>query len=113
MVPFTHKNSEWPSEKDLEKNAIQVVAKRGSVIVFDSMLIHKGGDNIGAKKRRAINHMYTRPFIKQQLDFPVIMKDRFDMESKISQVLGFWSVPPKSVQQYRADPEKRTYRKGQ
>lgn len=113
VVPFTHKISEWPSEKYLEKNAVQVVAKRGSVIVFDSMLIHKGGDNIGTNKRRAINHMYTRPFIKQQLDFPSLMKGRFDLESKISQVLGFWSIPPKSVSEYRADPEKRTYRRGQ
>jgi|SaaInlV_165m_DNA_3_1040750.scaffolds.fasta_scaffold23351_2 ectoine hydroxylase-related dioxygenase (phytanoyl-CoA dioxygenase family) len=113
IVPFTHKLSEWPSEKYLEKNAIQVITKPGSVIVFDSMLIHKGGDNKGTKKRRAINHMYTRPFIKQQIDFPILMRDRFDIESKISQVLGFWSIPPKSVISYRDDPEKRTYRKGQ
>lgn len=113
IIPFTHKMSEWPSEKYLEENAIQIIAKPGSVIVFDSMLIHKGGSNKGKKKRRGINHMYTRPFIKQQIDFPSLMKGRFDIESKISQVLGFWAIPPKSVEEYRADPDKRTYRKRQ
>jgi len=113
IVPFSHKTSEWPSEKYLEENAIQVITKPGSVIVFDSMLIHKGGDNKGIKKRRAVNHMYTRPFIKQQIDFPSLMKGKFDIESKISQVLGFWSIPPKSITEYRSDPEKRTYRRGQ
>ena len=113
MVTFTHKKSEWPSEKDIERNSIHINAKAGSVIIFDSMLIHKGGLNKGERKRRAINHMYTRPFIKQQIDFTSLMKGRFDLESKISQVLGFWSIPPKSVSEYRADPEKRTYRNNQ
>lgn len=113
IVPSTHKISDWPSDEYLQNNAIQINADAGSVLIFDSMLIHKGGENKGNKKRRAVNHMYTRPFIKQQIDFPTLMKGRFDMESKISQVLGFWSIPPKNVEEYRADPDKRTYRRGQ
>jgi len=113
VVPYTHKMSEWPSEKYLEENSIQIVAKAGSVIILDSMLIHKGAQNRSNHIRRAVNHMFTRPVIKQQIDFTSIMKGKFDMESKMSQVLGFWSIPPKSVAEYRADPDKRTYRKGQ
>lgn len=113
VVPFTHKLSDWPSNEYLEKNAIQITAEAGSVIVFDSMLIHKGGSNRSNKRRRAVNHMYTRPFIKQQIDFPTLMKGRYDLESKMSQVLGFWSIPPKSVREYRSDPDKRSYRSGQ
>jgi len=113
VVPGTHKKSEWPSENYLKENAIQVKAKAGSVIVFDSMLIHSGAPNKGKTKRRAINHMYTRPFVKQQIDLTFLMKGRYDMERKISQVLGFWAIPPKSVHEYRSDPDKRTYRKGQ
>lgn len=113
VVPFTHKLKNWPSAEYLNRNAVQNLGKAGSVLVFDSRLIHRGGNNKSGKPRRAINHQYTRPFIKQQIDFPSIMQNRFDLESKISQVLGFWSIPPKTVEQFRSDPDKRTYRSGQ
>ncbi len=113
VVPFTHKLSERPSEQYLQENKIQINAKSGSVIIFDSMLIHSGADNKGNSKRHAVNHIYTRPFIKQSIDLPEYVKEKFDKDSKISQVLGFWSIPPKSIQEYRVPPEKRTYRSGQ
>lgn len=113
VVPHTHKFPSWPSDEYLEKNAIQVIAKSGSVFVFDSTLIHRGGSNQGTKRRRAINHQYTRPFIKQQIDLPALLAGRFDINTKLAQVLGFWSVPPKNIHEFRVDPEKRSYRSGQ
>lgn len=113
IVPGTHKESEWPSEEYLEKNAIQVNGKAGSVMIFDSMLIHKGGSNTSNIIRRAVNHQFTRPFIKQQIDLPSFLGEKYDKNSKIGQILGYWSIPPNSVEQFRCDPNKRTYRSGQ
>lgn len=113
VVPFTHKSSEWPSERYLQENKIQVNMKAGSVLVFDSMLIHSGAPNKGTSRRHAVNQMYTRPFIKQLIDLPEYVNEKIEKESKLAQILGFWSVPPKSVQDYRVPPEKRTYRSGQ
>ncbi|MBI3591587.1 MAG: phytanoyl-CoA dioxygenase family protein [Candidatus Melainabacteria bacterium] len=114
VVPGSHKFVEMPSEKYIEKNCIQIEARAGSIIFFDSMLWHKGGDNYSAHVRRAINQQYTRPFIKQQLDYPAMLKDKVDKESKLAQVLGFWSISPKSVDEYRVnDPSLRTYRASQ
>lgn len=113
IVPHTHKSPIWPSQKYLDKNAIHINAKPGSVFIFDSMLIHRGGNNTGKLLRRAVNNQYTRPFIKQQIDFPSLLKNKYEVESKLGQVLGFWSVPPKSVREFRSDPDKRTYRSGQ
>ena len=57
---------------------------------------------------------WTKPFIKQQLDYPVMMNNIIDKESKLAQKLGMWTIPPKSVEQYRVtDPKLRTYRGGQ
>jgi ectoine hydroxylase-related dioxygenase (phytanoyl-CoA dioxygenase family) len=113
IVPHTHKSQIWPSNEYLEKNEVQVEAKAGSVFIFDSMLIHRGGNNKIQNRRRAVNHQFTRPFIKQQIDFPILLKGRYEMESKLSQVLGFWTIPPGSVNEFRCDPDKRTYRSGQ
>jgi len=36
------------------------------------------------------------------------------VNSKLAQTLGFWSIPPKSVKEFRTtDPNKRSYRQGQ
>ncbi len=113
VAPFTHKMAERPSDEYLEKYGLPIVAKAGSVVVFNSMLYHKGGHNLGGTRRRAIVQIYSRPFIKQQIDYPSLLKGKVDVESKVGQVLGFWSVPPKSEREYRNDPDKRTYRSGQ
>ena len=114
LVPGSHKFEEMPSDGFLKKHSVQVIEKAGSVLIFDSLLWHRGGENRSNRVRRGINHQYTRPFIKQQLNYPELLSDKVDPESKLAQVLGFWSVPPKSLDEFRAsDPKLRTYRPGQ
>jgi len=114
VLPGSHKYTELPSDQFIKQNEIQINAKSGSVLIFDSMLWHKGGWNKTKKERAGINQQYTKPFIKQQLDYPVILKDKVEKESKIAQTLGIWTIPPKSVDEYRVtDPKLRTYRGGQ
>lgn len=113
VVPYTHRVPTLPSSKFIASNSRQVIAPAGAVIFWDSLLLHKAGHNRTEKTRFGINHMYTRPFLKQQVDFPVFLKDRVDIESKLGQILGFWTIPPKSIKEFRVDKEKRTYRGGQ
>lgn len=114
IVPGSHKYVELPSDQYLKQNQIQIKGKAGSVIIFDSMLWHKGGRNKSGKVRRAINQQYTKPFIKQQLDYPSFLKRKIEMESKLAQTLGMWTLPPKCLDDYRVlDPKLRSYRGGQ
>ncbi|MEZ4871162.1 MAG: phytanoyl-CoA dioxygenase family protein [Bdellovibrionales bacterium] len=114
LLPCSHRFSDMPSEEYIKENEIQVHAKAGSLMVFDSLLWHRAGVNYTNNVRRGINHQFTKPFIKQQLDYPVIYKDKVDLESRLAQRLGMWTLPPKSVDEYRvSDPAKRTYRAGQ
>ncbi len=112
-VPHTHRISTFPSLGYLEANAVQIDVRAGSIVFFDSMLIHRAGENRSSLPRRGINHQYTRPFIKQQMDYPTLLRGAVDPESPLAQTLGFWSVPPRSVDEFRVDPERRTYRRGQ
>jgi ectoine hydroxylase-related dioxygenase (phytanoyl-CoA dioxygenase family) len=112
-VPHTHRISAFPSLRYLEANAVQIDVRAGSVVFFDSLLVHRAGENRSSSSRRSINHQYTRPFIKQQMDYPTLLRETVDPESSLAQTLGFWSVPPRSVDEFRVDPERRTYRRGQ
>lgn len=113
LLPYSHKLEDFPSERFIRDNGIQIEVPAGSVILWDSLLLHQAGYNQTDKPRYGINHMYTRPFLKQQINFPEYLKGRIDPDSKLGQLLGFWSIAPRSVQEFRVDPDKRTYRRGQ
>lgn len=114
LVPGSHRISEMPSDRYIEENQIQPEAPAGSALIFDSMLWHKSGMNTTKNARLAINNQFTKPFIKQQLNYPEMMKGKVDRESRFAQRIGMWAIPPRSVDEYRVrDPALRTYRAGQ
>ncbi len=61
----------FPSQQYIDSNAVQVEAKAGQFIIMDCMLFHCGGHNKAARERRAINHAFTIPYFKQQIDIPL------------------------------------------
>lgn len=67
VIPATHKEINYPSESFVERNAVQVTAKAGQYILLDCMLFHSGGFNRTQKERRAVNHVFTIPYFKQQI----------------------------------------------
>jgi len=75
FLPETHKRTSLPSEAYIKKKTIQVEAKAGNYILFDSMIIHKGGVNRSKSTRRLVNHVYTIPYFKQQIQLSEIMSN--------------------------------------
>jgi len=94
VVPYTHKMEILPSDKYIEKHAVVATAKAGSVIVFDSMLLHKAGYNSSNIIRRAVNHQYQAPIFKQFYDFPKALKGRFSDDPFLARLLGYTSQVP-------------------
>ena len=99
VLPASHKSESFPSESYVARNAVQIEAKAGSYIILDCMLFHAGGFNQTQVARRAVNHVYTIPFIKQQIDLPAITKD-YNIPADTQSVLGFPYTEPRSVAEY-------------
>lgn len=94
VVPYTHKTEILPSDRYIKKHAVTAVAKAGSVIIFDSMLFHKAGYNSSNIIRRAVNHQYQIPLLKQFYDFPKALKGKFLNDKFLAQLLGYTSQVP-------------------
>jgi len=94
VVPYTHKTEILPSDRYIKKHAVTAVAKAGSVIVFDSMLFHKAGYNSSNIIRRAVNHQYQIPLLKQFYDFPKALNGKFSEDKFLAQLLGYTSQVP-------------------
>lgn len=99
VLPASHRSEAFPSEHFLESNALQVTATAGQFIILDCMTYHSGGFNSTTKSRRAINHVYTIPYFKQQIRIPGQV-DASTLTAAQADLLGFKYAEPASVEQY-------------
>lgn len=101
VLAATHKAEAFPSEEYVRAHEATVCAAPGSVLVFDSMLYHRSGHNRSQRVRRAINHMYTIPFIKQQISLPKMFDGKYADDPFLSKFLGYESETDESVVGFR------------
>ncbi len=101
VLPASHKSSAFPSEKYVNRNAVQVKAKAGQYILLDCMLFHSGGFNKTAKERRAINHVFNIPYFKQQINLPGNLPAD-DLSSEARALLGFNAQESTSIANFLA-----------
>jgi ectoine hydroxylase-related dioxygenase (phytanoyl-CoA dioxygenase family) len=114
VVPGSHQKPR-PQPRELAERAFPVECPAGSMIVFDSTLWHAAGANVSGRDRLAINHQFTRSWIKQQIDYvralgPSTVLSR---PPRTQQLLGWYTRVPASLDDYYRSPEERLYRKGQ
>ena len=100
VLPATHKQEAFPSHQFVEQAALQVTAPRGAYIVLDCMTYHSGSENCTSVERRAINHVYTTPMLRQQIDLPAFLGDGFTSEPALRRLLGYDVSTPRSVAEY-------------
>ena len=115
VVPRTHQKITAPDEKDLLKNAIALECPAGSMLVFDSTLWHAAGANTSGKDRLAINHQFTRSYIKQQIDYVRALGDATVrlQAPRTQQLLGWYTRVVTNLDEYYRAEGERLYRKGQ
>lgn len=115
IVPGTHQQTDRPSDDYIAANTLDVECPAGSMILFDSTLWHAAGRNTSGADRLAINHQFTRSFLKQQLDYVRLLGDAEieRLPARSQQLLGWYTRIPTSLDEYYQPPERRLYRGGQ
>lgn len=111
----SHRTPEKPSESDFFERADRFVGKRGSAVLFDSNLWHATGKNETDHVRRALTLTYTRPFIKQQLDYPRYLgyEQMAGLSDGMKQILGYNARVPADINEWYQPVEKRFYKADQ
>ncbi len=115
VVPGSHQK-EAPSDGDfLRTHAVPVVCSAGSLILFDSTLWHAAGDNRSGRDRLAINHQFTRSYIKQQIDYVRALGAEVVLAQppRTQQLLGWYTRVVTSLDEYYRPEQERLYRRGQ
>lgn len=101
VLPFSHREAILPSLTYTEQHKVQIQADAGDVLLFDSMLFHCAGYNQSQTIRRAINHVYVTPILKQQIHLPAILNGKYSDEPTLSSLMGYTTQVPESVIGFR------------
>lgn len=111
----SHQTDGTPTQAYMERFAEPVKCSQGSMIVFDSTLWHAAGRNRSTSDRLAVNHQFTRSFIKPQIDYCRALGEEEVLSTppRTQKFLGYHSRPPTSLDEYYRPESERTYRKGQ
>lgn len=101
ILPATHKLEEFPSDEYCERHEQTATMPAGSILLFDSMLFHRSGQNTSGRMRRGVNHMYTLPLLKQQISFPQMLGGKHGDDPALRRLLGYDSESGENVPLWR------------
>jgi ectoine hydroxylase-related dioxygenase (phytanoyl-CoA dioxygenase family) len=115
VVPGSHQKAEAPTPEHMRDHAVPALCPAGSMLVFDSTLWHAAGRNLSGRDRLAINHQFTRSFIKQQLDYVRALGAEAvqAQPGRTQQLLGWYTRVVTSLDEYYRPDAERLYRRGQ
>ena len=115
VVPASHQRAERPSDAHIAAAAHPVECPAGSMVVFDSTLWHAAGPNTSGRDRLAVNHQFTRSYLKQQIDYVRALGSAAVQAQppRTQQLLGWYTRVVTSLDEYYRPTEERLYRKGQ
>jgi ectoine hydroxylase-related dioxygenase (phytanoyl-CoA dioxygenase family) len=115
VVPGSHQRPEAPDPAYMSEAAVALECAAGSMVLFDSTIWHAAGVNRSDRDRLAINHQFTRSWIKQQIDYVRALGDDLvlDQPPRTQQLLGWYTRVVTSHDEYYRPSEERLYRAGQ
>lgn len=89
ILPGSHLFEEFPSEQYIRNHAIQVECPAGSVLLVNSMVFHRTGENTSKSVRRAINNIFSIPMLQQAINLPKLLKGKFSDNPNLRKILGY------------------------
>ena len=101
VLPFSHRTEAFPSEAYVHAHEVGMIGEPGDVLIFDSMLFHRAGANRSGRPRRGLNHVYSLPFLKQQISLPRALAGRYSDDPFLRRFLGYESEPANSAFEWR------------
>lgn len=115
LLPASHHIPDKPTDEYFYTNAFQVQADPGDVVIFDSLIWHAGGNNTSDHPRRGITLVYTRSFMKQQIDIPRSLSPELieSLSDSGKRLIGFNVRVPSNVDEFYLPQEKRLYKANQ
>ncbi|MEZ4704609.1 MAG: phytanoyl-CoA dioxygenase family protein [Bdellovibrionota bacterium] len=115
ILPGSHQNHLDIKTLEQQIQSTPIECPEGSIVFFDSTLVHAAGQNLSNNDRLAINHQFTKSYFKQQIDYVRALGDNTieGLTPRTQQLLGWYTRVVTSLDEYYQPSENRLYRSGQ
>ncbi len=115
LLPASHHSQSAPSNQYFYDNAVRVVAEPGDVIFFDSLVWHAGGENRTQDPRRGLTIVYSRSFMKQQIDLAKSLSDELinSLSPLGKRLIGMSVRAPSCLDDFYLPEDQRLYKANQ
>ncbi|MAF97067.1 MAG: phytanoyl-CoA dioxygenase [Micavibrio sp.] len=115
MLEGSQYQDDKPDEDFFYKNSVRATGKAGDILVFDSNIWHAAGTNNSDKVRRIITPFFSKPLMKQSLDYPRAFGYDFAnrIPDELKQILGYNALTPVTLSEFYKPREKRFYKADQ
>ncbi|MGH9872616.1 MAG: phytanoyl-CoA dioxygenase family protein [Pyrinomonadaceae bacterium] len=115
LLGGSHLKQEKPSDEKFFSTADRAVGRNGSIVFWDSNIWHAAGENKTDLPRRSLSLIYSKPFMKQQFDYPRVVgyENAEAFSEEFRQIVGYNARVPSSLEEWYQPPEKRFYKKDQ
>jgi ectoine hydroxylase-related dioxygenase (phytanoyl-CoA dioxygenase family) len=115
LLSGSHLKKDKPGDEEFFSQADRAVGKSGSIVLWDSNIWHAAGENKTAAPRRSLSLIYSKPFMKQQFDYPrsVGYANAASYSETFRQIVGFNARVPASLEEWYQPPDRRFYKKDQ
>lgn len=107
VIPASHTREAFPSDATIRRIEKQVIVPRGTFIVLDCMAYHAGSTNFSKVDRRAVNHVFTIPMLRQQLHLPSVVGRADGLTDWQRKVLGFGLDEYRSIDEWFASRSRK------
>jgi ectoine hydroxylase-related dioxygenase (phytanoyl-CoA dioxygenase family) len=115
LLGGSHLKKEKPADEEFFARADRAVGKSGSIVFWDSNIWHAAGENKTRLPRRSLSLIYSKPFMKQQFDYPRSLghENAGTFSEEFRQIVGYNARVPSSLEEWYQPPDQRFYKKDQ
>jgi hypothetical protein len=115
LLSGSHRSAQAPEEDGFLERAERLTGSEGSIALWDANLWHAAGPNATERERAALTLTFSRPFFKQQMDYPRFLGEEYmrGVPERVRQVLGYYARTPASYDEWYRPREERLYRADQ
>lgn len=115
MLEGSHRQGGKPTEAYFYEHAVRALGEPGDLLLFDGNIWHAAGNNTTGQPRRIITPLYSKPFVKQSLDYPRAFGYDFGrrISPELRQILGYNALTPCTLQEFYKPRERRFYKADQ
>ena len=114
LVASQH-SEKMPTKKFFNENAQQVVCPKGSLIIFNSRVVHSSGNNNTDEWRHALTMNACRSYMKQRMDWVRFIPDTIakDLNETAKRIIGYDTRLPSNLEEFFLPDEQRLYKPNQ